>query len=113
MQSCKGFTFTEVMFALVVFTVTIASTVPLFLFVIKEKQTINEQLLAYEILHNTFEEIRASNDIPVIEPQTTKRGTTFEITMKQTDEEIQICVQWTGKNGREYDECGVMKWISS
>jgi len=113
LQKCEGFTFAEVMFALVIFTVTIASTVPLFLFVIKEKQTINEQLIAYEILHNTFEEIRASNNIPVIDQPIKKMETTFEITIKQTEEKIQICVQWSGKNGREYDECGVMKWISS
>ena len=112
MKKCEGFTFAEVMFALVIFTITIASTVPLFLFVIKEKQTINEQLIAYEILHNTFEEIRVSNK-HIIEQQITKMGTTFEIKMNQTEKDIQICVQWTGKNDREYNECGVLTWIPS
>lgn len=113
LQKCNGFTFVEVMFALVIFTVTIASTVPVLIFAIKEKQTIKEQLAAYEILHNTFEEIRAYNQIPDIKNQITKRGTTFDINFDQVDEEIHICVQWTGKNGREYDECGVIKWLPS
>lgn len=101
------------MFALVIFTITIASTVPLLIFVLKEKQTIDEQLAAYEILHNTFEEIRASDKIPEVENQITKMGTTFEVMIKQAEQQIHMCVQWTGKNGREYEECGVVKWMSS
>lgn len=113
MRNCKGFTFAEVMFALVIFTIAIASLVPLIIFVLKEKQTIDEQLYAYEMLHNTFEEIRAFNEIPEVEKQTTDMGTTFEIKIEQLEEEIQICIRWTGKNGRKYEECGVMKWQSA
>lgn len=110
LRKCEGFTFAEVMFALVIFTITIASLIPLFLFVMKEKQTVREQLIAYEILHNLFEEMRAKNEMPDVEQKMVKRGTIFEINIVQTDENIHICVEWIGKNEREYDECGVIKW---
>lgn len=113
LQNSKGITFVEVMFALVIFTVTIAFTTPILILLLKEKQSVDEQLVAYEILQNEFEEIRVLNKgpAPLAEKSIHKVGTTFFIYSEHFEQYIKICVKWQSKNGRDYEECGVLKWV--
>lgn len=108
LQNYKGFTFVEVMFALVIVTVVVASTAPVLFIVLNERQTVSEQLTAYELLQNTFEEARAMNLNNISERTIEKNGTEYSLYSQTTSElHMQICVQWNGRNGRSYEECGV------
>lgn len=106
----NGFTFTEVMFALAILTVTAASTASVLIITLSERESVREQFVAYEILQNTFEEIWITNIHPVNDKTIEKNGTIYRVRPTTLREQIKICVQWNGSNGREYEECGAMSY---
>lgn len=107
LRNYKGFTFVEIMFALVIITVTVASTAPVLFVILNERQTLAEQLTAYEILHNTFAETKALHLQTIPEKTIAKNDTEYTLYSQTSDLEMRICVQWNGRNGRTYEECGV------
>lgn len=106
-QNCNGFTFVEVMFALVILTLTIASTAPILLIVLNERQTVSEQLTAYEVLHNSIEEIRVSKGQASLPSTFERNGTQYTQYTAYFRNHLHVCVQWKGRNKRIYEECGV------
>src|SRR5690606_4320431 len=105
LQNYKGFTFIEVMFSLVIVTITVASTAPVLFIVLNERQTVADQLAAYEILQNNFEEALAKNLKNIYEKTIEKNGTVFSLYSELNEVQLKICVQWDGRNGRAYEEC--------
>ena len=109
-QNYKGFTFIEVMFAIAILAVAIAASTSIFILVLKERQTVAEQLAAYEILHNAFEERNAFKQPPDFLKQTIiKNGTVYTLHLHKSDRNVHICINWEGRNGRAYEECGVVR----
>lgn len=107
LANCKGFTLIEVTISLAMITIIIAATAPLFTTVLQERQTVKQQLFAYEIIQNTLEEYRTTNEEPIEESSISKDGTDYLLTVRQkTEDMIEICIKWKGKNGRNYEECG-------
>lgn len=110
LQNCDGFTFIEVMFALVILTVTIASTAPVLYVVLNERQTVSEQLIAYEVLHNSIEEFRASKGQASLASSFERNGTQYEQYTTYLNRDLHVCIHWEGRNKRVYEECGVVSY---
>lgn len=108
LRNCNGFTLIEVLFALVIFTVVIASTASILFIVLNERQSVSEQLIAYEILNNTFEKIRTNNELNLPEKTIERNGTTYSLSSNKDEVELHICVEWQARNKRAYEECGVI-----
>lgn len=109
-RNCKGTSLLEVTFSFALLITVIAVTTPIIDTVMAERKTIQEQLQAYEMIENALVEWvhgsgHAANDVTV-----EKDGTSYFLTTTfLSPNTLQVCVEWQGRNGRHYYECGTAK----
>lgn len=110
MRNSKGFSLIEVLAALAVMTIVVATVVPSLIHVYRERATIQEKRQALEMLHNRTQKWLANEGDAAIYDDTVKKGVvTYSFTVKNHDSDgkLTLCVSWTGSNERGYHKCEI------
>lgn len=91
------------MIALLVFSVSVSTILPIIVTVQQERQSIHQERLGEEVLHYYYYKFFYNNEVL---PEEVNRGeTSFQLNLLEETKESLLCVAWQGRNGRDYERC--------
>lgn len=108
-HSTAGFTFIEVSIAMLVLFAALATFIPIATRVYLEKITIREQYQALELLNERLLAWKLDHETPS-DTEVLIHETRYQLTSSYHDSsELILCLEWTGKNNRSYEQCAFAK----
>lgn len=86
-----------------VISIAVSTIYPVIVKVQLERQAIRQERLGEEVLHYYFYK-SYYNDEP-LENEVIKGDTIFRLNSFEEANETILCIEWQGRNGREYERC--------
>ncbi|MBU9724193.1 MULTISPECIES: prepilin-type N-terminal cleavage/methylation domain-containing protein [Bacillaceae] len=100
-RSSDGFSFIEVIIALFIFSVVAGTLLPAIITVQQERFSVRQERYAEELINQIVYDFQKEKGVEIVNYQ----NTTYIIHRYVAGDNRKYCVNWEGKNGREYERC--------
>ncbi|MBU9712235.1 type II secretion system protein [Evansella tamaricis] len=100
----KGFSYIEVMCALLLFSIAVSTILPALVTVQQERLTIRQERYIEEFLNKEIYDLKSNGNVEE-ELSIVNDGVEYQIHSVFSNGRTVICAYWEGGNGRYYERC--------